>query len=220
MTIAEALDAICLDPRTVTGETVAPPVWESSCLEEMCGACAMLVNGRVRLACTARIDEIAPKGQRITLAPLSKFPCERDLVVDRSRAFDALKHVEAWIALDEPRTDLPAPKEFPSAAEARSTLARCMTCAACLEACPEFGEGRPVIRAAANSQPALANAHPLGGERRVARLEMLMGEGGVADCGKAQVCVDVCPQEIPLVDAIGTVARDTTKHFLFGWILG
>ena len=37
------------------------------------------------------------------------------------------------------------------------------------------------------------------------RLEALMGQGGVADCGKAQNCVEVCPKEIPLVDSIAVV---------------
>jgi succinate dehydrogenase / fumarate reductase, iron-sulfur subunit len=27
-----------------------------------------------------------------------------------------------------------------------------------------------------------------------------MGEGGVADCGKAQNCARVCPKEIPLTE--------------------
>ena len=48
-----------------------------------------------------------------------------------------------------------------------------------------------------------------------------MGEGGVADCGKAQNCVEVCPKEIPLVDSIAVVGREggTTKRMLFGWLL-
>ena len=46
------------------------------------------------------------------------------------------------------------------------------------------------------------------------RLEAVMGEGGVADCGKAQNCVEVCPKEIPLVDSIAVVARETTKRML------
>ena len=47
----------------------------------------------------------------------------------------------------------------------------------------------------------------------------VMGAGGVAGCGKAQNCVEVCPKEIPLVDSISVVARDTTKRMLFGWLL-
>ena len=51
------------------------------------------------------------------------------------------------------------------------------------------------------------------------RLETVMGEDGVAGCGKAQNCVQVCPKGIPLVDSIASVSRDTTKQMLFGWLL-
>jgi succinate dehydrogenase / fumarate reductase iron-sulfur subunit len=51
------------------------------------------------------------------------------------------------------------------------------------------------------------------------RLEAVMGEGGVEGCGKAQNCVEVCPKEIPLVDSIASVGRDTAKRMIFGWLL-
>jgi succinate dehydrogenase / fumarate reductase iron-sulfur subunit len=58
-------------------------VWESVCLEEVCGSCTMLINGRVRQSCSAMIDLIAPERETITLEPMTKFPVVRDLVVDR-----------------------------------------------------------------------------------------------------------------------------------------
>ena len=51
------------------------------------------------------------------------------------------------------------------------------------------------------------------------RLETLMEPGGIADCGKAQNCVEVCPKEIPLVDSIAVMSRATTKQILFGWLM-
>ena len=30
--------------------------WDCSCLEEVCGACTMVINGRVRQACSALIE--------------------------------------------------------------------------------------------------------------------------------------------------------------------
>jgi succinate dehydrogenase / fumarate reductase iron-sulfur subunit len=51
------------------------------------------------------------------------------------------------------------------------------------------------------------------------RLEALMEPGGIDGCGKAQNCVEVCPKDIPLVDSIADVSRQTTKHMLFGWLL-
>jgi succinate dehydrogenase / fumarate reductase iron-sulfur subunit len=46
-----------------------------------------------------------------------------------------------------------------------------------------------------------------------------MGEDGVAGCGKAQNCVEVCPKEIPLVDSIAVVSGQAVRHMLFGWLL-
>ncbi|MEO0663342.1 MAG: ATP-binding cassette domain-containing protein, partial [Planctomycetota bacterium] len=37
-----------------------PVVWDSGCLEEVCGACTMVINGRVRQSCTCLLDEYAP----------------------------------------------------------------------------------------------------------------------------------------------------------------
>jgi len=37
-----------------------------------------------------------------------------------------------------------------------------------------------------------------------------MGEGGITDCGNAQVCVEVCPKNIPLTESIADIGRQTT----------
>jgi succinate dehydrogenase / fumarate reductase iron-sulfur subunit len=45
---------------------------------------------------------------------------------------------------------------------------------------------------------------------RKARLEAMMGEGGIAECGNAQNCVQVCPKKIPLTESIAVIGRQTT----------
>ena len=78
--------------RRSRAERVAPVVWECNCLEEVCGACTMLINGRVRQACTALVDRLlAERPGEIELRPMTKFPVLRDLVVDRSRIFATLE---------------------------------------------------------------------------------------------------------------------------------
>jgi succinate dehydrogenase / fumarate reductase iron-sulfur subunit len=52
------------------------------------------------------------------------------------------------------------------------------------------------------------------------RLDAIMGVGGIADCGKAQNCVKVCPKGIPLTESIAVMGRETLKRALFGWLLG
>ena len=193
-------------------------MWEAACPEEV-WACTMVINGRVRQSCTAMVDQIAPAGETITLEPMSKFPLVRDRAVDRSRMFDDLKRVHAWIQLDGTYELGAGPRQSQENQEEAYPLSRCMTCGCCLEACPQINDSSKFIGPAAINQVRLFNLHPSGKMHAAERLESLMGEGGVADCGKAQNCVEVCPKEIPLVDSISQMARATTKQLLFGWLL-
>ena len=81
---------IAANPVTADGHATTPITYDSNCLEEICGSCAMLINGRARMACSALIDNLE---QPIRLEPLSKFPLVRDLQVDRSVLFENLKRV-------------------------------------------------------------------------------------------------------------------------------
>ena len=85
------------NPINADGVRVPPIVWDCSCLEEVCGTCTMRINGQVRQSCSALVDKLK---WPITLEPMSKFPVMRDLSVDRSRMFDALKRVQAWVPVD------------------------------------------------------------------------------------------------------------------------
>jgi succinate dehydrogenase / fumarate reductase iron-sulfur subunit len=222
MNVISALMEIQKKPETADGKKVAPVVWESSCLEEVCGACTMLINGKVRQACSAMIDQVGHADTErvtITLAPMSKFPLVRDLIVDRSRMFDDLKRVKAWIHLDGSHELGPGPRQAPENQEEAYPLSRCMTCGCCLEACPQIGPRSDFVGPAAINQVRLFNLHPSGKLHAAERLETLMTEDGVAGCGKAQNCVEVCPKEIPLVDSIAAVSRQATRQMLFGWLL-
>ncbi len=97
MNIISCLMAIQRNPVTADGTPTNAVVWESNCLEEVCGACTMLVNGKVRQGCSALVDKLV---QPITLEPLTSFPVVRDLIVDRSRVFEAFKKVRAWVPID------------------------------------------------------------------------------------------------------------------------
>jgi succinate dehydrogenase / fumarate reductase iron-sulfur subunit len=220
MNVISALMAIQKYPVTAGGEKTTPVAWESVCLEEVCGACTMRINGRVRQSCSAMVDQIAPEGQTITLQPMSKFPCVRDLVVDRSRMFEDLKRVQAWVQLDGSYELGAGPRQAQENQETAYPLSRCMTCGCCLEACPQVGPRSNFIGPAAINQVRLFNLHPSGAMHAGERLDAVMGEGGVEGCGKAQNCVEVCPKEIPLVDSIASVSRDTTKRMLKKWLLG
>jgi succinate dehydrogenase / fumarate reductase iron-sulfur subunit len=200
------------DPVTISGERVDPVAWEHNCMEEVCGACAMLINGRPRMACSTLVDGLDPP---IVLEPLPKFPVVRDLLVDRSRLFDALKRVKAWIEIDGAwELAGEGPRISPRAWSESYLYSRCMGCGCCLAACPQVGPRSEFLGPAALAQVRLMNAHPVGRFNREARLHAIMAEGGLSDCGNSQNCVRVCPKEIPLTTAIGELGRQVTGQLL------
>jgi succinate dehydrogenase / fumarate reductase iron-sulfur subunit len=219
MNVISALMEIQKKPVTASGQRVTPVVWECSCLEEVCGSCTMVIDGRARQSCSALVDQIAPSGQTIVLEPMTKFPVVRDLVVDRSRMFEDLKRVKAWIDLDGSHEQGPGPRQSQENQEAAYPLSRCMTCGCCLEACPQINSASDFVGPAILNQVRLFNMHPSGRMHAGERLDAVMGEGGVEGCGKAQNCVEACPKEIPLVDSIAVVGREATKRMLLGWLL-
>ena len=110
------------------GNTAAPIGWECSCMVRKCGACAMLINGLPRLACSTFLNML--KSSTVTLEPLSKFPLVRDLIVDRSFLFENLKKLNLWLESEAYMI------EFTH--EPRYQSARCLMCGCCLEVCPNF----------------------------------------------------------------------------------
>lgn len=205
--VISALMEVEKNPINIKGEVVDPIVWEQGCLEEVCGSCAMLVDGKPRQACTALIqDYISDKKREITLAPLSKFPLVRDLIVDRSVMFDNLKEIHGWVAT-ETRGDSFGPKVTPEQQEMLYTLSMCMTCGCCVESCPQIDKEHRFIGPAAIAQAQYFNAYP-GDKNAKQRLHVLMKEGGIHQCGQAHNCTRVCPKRLPLAKSISAMGKD------------
>lgn len=215
MNVVAALMEIQKNPVNAQGEVTTPVAWDCNCLEEVCGACTMIINGQARQACSALVDKLE---QPIRLGPLTKFPLVRDLVVDRKVMFDNLKKVKAWIEIDGTHDMGPGPKIPPKVQERAYVLSKCMTCGCCMEACPNVNSKSKFIGPAPIAQVDLINSHPTGQLQKEMRLEALMGEGGIADCGNAQNCVRVCPKEIPLTRSIARLNRTTALQGILGWL--
>lgn len=240
MNIISTLQKIAAKSENADGASVAPVAWDCNCLEEVCGACTMVVNGRVRQACTALVDNLlASDVKSIELRPMTKFPVVRDLVVDRGRMFKALEKVKAWVSVDG-YFDLGAgPPQSRASQEESYPLSQCMSCGCCVEACPQYtkvelkqkeGETDEAFEIRKNeayeknfigphaiSQAMLFNANPIGKMQANERLDALTDQGGIQMCGNAQNCVAVCPKEIPLTTSIARAGRATTLHTLKKW---
>lgn len=219
LNVISVLMEIRKNPVTVDERSVDPPVWDMNCLEQVCGICTMVINGRVRQSCSALIDDLLLEtgDNTVRLAPMTKFPNVRDLKVDRTPMFDHLKKVHAWIELDGSYSLGPGPQMSQETQAERYAYSRCMTCGCCLEACPQYHDDN-YIGPQAIAQVRLFNMHPTGKMDRDERLEALMDDDGIANCGNSQNCVQVCPMGLPLTRAIYETNREVTIHGLFGWL--
>ena len=235
MNVISVLQKIAAMSRTSTGKETTPVAWDCGCLEEVCGSCTMVINGRVRQSCSALVDRLLEDNSaEIELQPMTKFPVVRDLMVDRSRLFHSLKRVQAWVPVDGYFDMGAGPRISRDEQEQNYPLSQCMSCGCCLEACPQFnkvevqrqaGESDEAfearkkasyesefIGAHAISQAMLFNAHPVAKSLEQERLEVLTSTGGVQACGNAQNCVAVCPKEIPLTTSIARAGRAATFY--------
>ncbi|MBI5014635.1 MAG: succinate dehydrogenase iron-sulfur subunit [Deltaproteobacteria bacterium] len=217
MNVISCLQAIQRSPVDASGAATTPVVWDCNCLEEVCGACSMIINGRARQACTALVEQLQ---EPIRLEPLSKFPVIRDLWVDRTVLFEHLKRIRGWVPVDGTYDLGPGPRLAEKERRFGYRLSRCMTCGVCLEACPQVNGRTNFMGPAALAQALYFNLSPIGRMNAEERLEAIMGDGGITECGNAQNCVKVCPREVPLTTAIARLNRDTTRHLLARWLEG
>ena len=169
------------------GNPVSEITWEHSCLQQKCGACAMVIAGSPRLACSAFLRDYVKKGT-LTIEPLKKFPLIRDLLVDRTILFDNLKTMSLWAEADH----APGPKRQEDVYDA----ARCLQCGCCLEVCPNVDLLSP-FKGAAGFVPAARLLSTVSGSDRKRVRESYL-KHSYAGCGKSLACSAVCPAEIDI----------------------
>jgi succinate dehydrogenase / fumarate reductase iron-sulfur subunit len=75
MNVISVLQKIAAQAKTSEGKSVTPVAWDCGCLEEVCGSCTMVINGRVRQSCSALVDRLFEDNpEEIELQPMTKFP--------------------------------------------------------------------------------------------------------------------------------------------------
>ena len=186
MSVATLLKTLNADPdiTDTQGKPVLKIEWECSCLQKKCGACAMRINGKPRLACDTKLGEFGDG--RIVLEPLRKFPVIADLIVDRSVMLNNLKEIGLWLEQDARHTRKGEELAYESS--------RCLQCGCCLEVCPNFipGEG---FFSAAGFVPAARVLAELPKKEKAAILGSYIDKI-YKGCGKSLSCRDICPAGI------------------------
>ena len=202
MNVISALMDIAMKPIDRHGKQTMPITYDSNCLEEVCGSCAMRINAQAAMAYSSLIDKLT---QPIRLEPLSRFLVVRALAVDRSVLFENLKQVEAWGPIDGTYDLGAGPHIDPTVQEQAYPLSRCISCCLCMEVCPQYSEPTRFVGAAIINQVRLFNMHPTGATLKYERLSAMMEDGGIHECGFAGNCVQICPKNIPLTTSISVV---------------
>ena len=191
VTVSAVLDALNYtdDLYDTEGQPAARIRWECSCMQIMCGGCAMIINGVPALACGTFVDKL--KGSELVLEPLSKFPVIGDLIVDRSIIYENLKQAQAYL---EERA-VPSSKHY----DQQYSVAKCFKCGLCLEVCPNYHPGTkffgPVF---ANESYLLASQTSSEDKRLVKQYQ----EHFHSNCSKALSCQTVCPAGIETLTSI------------------
>ncbi len=168
--------------------------WECSCLQGICGACALVINGKPSLACETFVRDI--KEKEIEIRPLQKFMTIHDLVVDRSSIHENLKQTNVFIGEYQPSADDDHAHQY--------AASKCLKCGLCLEVCPNYVIGKTFFGAA------FANDCYLAASRNKSKAEMI---GTIyADhfgkyCSKSLSCMDVCPMKIPTLASMAKLNR-------------
>jgi len=169
-----------------------------NCKAGKCGSCSAEINGKPRLMCMTRLNEL-PLEEPVTVEPMKAFPSIRDLVTDVSWNFRVKKQIKPF----KPRKpdfedgtwrmgqdDVDRVQEF----------RKCIECFLCQDVChvlrehdkhEEFSGPRYFVYTAA------LEMHPIDSEDRIPEVRKAMGIGF---CNITKCCTTVCPEEIHITD--------------------
>ena len=194
--VAAVLDYINYndDIETDDGKKTSRIIWDCSCLQGICGACAIVINDRPALACETFIRDL--KEDVLVLRPLRKFPVIRDLAVDRTSIHHNLKRSDVYIGAYQPLGNQSFSHQYDAA--------KCLKCGLCLEICPNYTNGNSFFGAVFANDCYLVYAR----NRQKSRdIRKVYARHFGNTCSKSLTCMDVCPMDIPTIASMARLNR-------------
>jgi succinate dehydrogenase / fumarate reductase iron-sulfur subunit len=169
-----------------------------NCKAGKCGSCSAEINGKPRLMCMTRLDQI-PLDQPVIIEPMQAFKPIRDLVTDVSWNYRVKKAIKPF------RPRLPdAPdgtwRMSQQDVDRVQEFRKCIECYLCQNVChvlrdhhlhEQFVGPRFLVNLAA------LEMHPLDTESRTTELRE---KYGVGYCNITKCCTKVCPENITITD--------------------
>lgn len=183
------------------------------CRAGVCGSCAMVIAGKVRLACETQVSQFLDVNE-IMIGPLPHQKVVKDLAVDYSLFFDRLKTVKPYLVGREPypvKEYIQMPKERVPINEPID----CIMCGSCTSVCTMAWTNPAYLGPAA-----LLKSYRFLVDSRDAipdeRMDIIEGESGVWRCHTQFNCVEVCPKKLNPTEAIQKQKIKAFKRKLFG----
>ncbi len=173
-----------------------------SCRSAICGSCSMRVDGRARLACRAKVIALTRDNpeHEIVVEPMGNMPVIKDLVNDMESFWSKMRQVDPYIKPEGPTPEA----EFRVPNEAMIDLTHvmnCIMCGACVSDCTVLEVDKNFIAPAALAKAYRATADPRD-DHEHDRLEKLSEYGGIWDCTRCNMCVEVCPKGVAPMNRI------------------
>jgi len=156
--------------------------FSSGCRSQVCGECAVIVNGKHRLACGYKVcdgDEVEPlKNMRVL----------KDLKVDRASSLKTLTSSKAHLI--EYKKEVLTPSD-----EMKSQIQTdCILCSSCYSACPVYSVNKEFL-----GPFALTRVYRYSTDKREAKDKEhidAIQSNGVWDCTLCNECTIACPKGI------------------------
>jgi succinate dehydrogenase / fumarate reductase iron-sulfur subunit len=195
---AEPMDRVLDLLHKIKYEQDGTLTFRRSCGHGVCGSDAMLINGRNRLACRIRLDQLG-RG-KVTVAPLPGLPVIKDLVVDMDGFFGKYRSVMPFLMTEDEPPERERLQSQVDRARYDDTT-KCILCAACTTSCPSYWAQPDYVGPAAivNAHRFIFDTRDVAGEER---LEILADKDGVWRCRTIFNCSDACPRGIKITQAI------------------
>ena len=177
-----------------------------NCKAGKCGSCSAEVNGKARLMCMTRMEDIldeTPSNEPVLIKPMQAFPLTKDLVTDTSLAYRTDQQIKPINGFHQEEAD--RLQEFRS----------CIECMLCVNTChvlrehqmfEDFAGPRFFVRLAS------LEMHPLDNESRIPEIKE---DFGIGYCNITRCCTEVCPAGIQITDnaIIPLKERVVTEYF-------
>ena len=182
--------------------------FRSSCRSAVCGSCAMVINGKIDLACRTQASLFDT--QTIILEPLPNMTVIKDLVVDLTPFWNMYEKVKPYLMREHPDPE----KEIPQTEEQRKLIDQnvpCILCASCYGACPVLARNPDYLgpAALAKLERFILDSRD---ERSKESLNAFNDDNGVWGCDTLLRCIDACPKDVRPTDSIVGLRKALLKY--------